>query len=102
MAGKAGVTNFNLDVGMQTPSKGAVIFAALQGAIDSGLKSNYAGEMIGADRISGEVIAKYAKSVKAADPAKYGKMFSSYIKEGFAPENAAEAFKAAKSKINSA
>ncbi|MFH1222352.1 MAG: 50S ribosomal protein L18 [Candidatus Micrarchaeota archaeon] len=38
---KKGVTNFVLDVGMQTPSKGAVVFAALKGAVDAGLKNTY-------------------------------------------------------------
>lgn len=101
LAKKAGVSAFNLDIGIQTPSKGSIIFAALKGAVDSGLSTNYTDEMIGADRITGEAIAKYASSLKSADAAKYGKMFSSYIKEGFAPEKAAEAFKAAKSKISS-
>ncbi|MCX6769789.1 MAG: 50S ribosomal protein L18 [Candidatus Micrarchaeota archaeon] len=102
LASKAGTTAFNLDVGMQTPSKGSLLYAALKGALDSGLTSNYTNEMITEDRVSGEVIAKYAKSLKATDEAKYRRIFSAYIKEGFAPENAAEAFKAAKSKINSA
>jgi large subunit ribosomal protein L18 len=102
LAGKKGVKEFNLDMGMQTPSKGSVVFAALQGAIDSGLKTNYTEEMIAADRVNGSVIAKYAAELKSKDSAKYQKVFSSYIKEGFAPEKAEEAFKAAKAKINSA
>ena len=102
IAGKKGVKGFNLDMGMQTPSKGAVVFAALQGAIDSGLSTNYTEEMIGADRVNGTVIAKYAATLKSTDSAKYQKVFSSYIKEGFAPEKADEAFKSAKTKINSA
>lgn len=100
LAGKKGVSEFNADLGMQTPSKGSVVFAALKGAMDAGLKTNYTEEMITEDRVSGEVMAKYAASLKQSDPAKYGKVFSSYIKEGFAPENAADAFKAAKSKIS--
>jgi large subunit ribosomal protein L18 len=102
VASKAGVKAFNLDIGMQTPSKGSVVFAALKGAVDAGLKTNYTDEMITEDRVSGSVMAKYAQSLKEKDSAKYKKLFSSYIKEGFAPENAAEAFKAAKSKIQSA
>lgn len=102
LAAKKGVSAFNLDIGMQTPSKGSVVFAALKGAIDSGLTTNYTTEMTTEDRISGEIIAKYASSLKASDEAKYRKLYSSYIKEGFAPEKAAEAFRAAKGKINSA
>ncbi len=100
-AKKAGVKEFNLDAGMQTPSKGSVIFAALQGAIDSGLSTNYTEKMTDDARISGEAIAAYAKSLKASDAAKYGRIFSAYLKQNFSPENIADAFKAAKSKIGS-
>jgi len=99
IAAKAGAKEFNFDAGMQTPSKGSIIFAALRGAIDSGLKTNYTEEMIGEDRVRGEIIAAYAKKLRAEDEGKYKRLFSSYLKENFAPENIAEAFKAAKEKI---
>ena len=99
MALKGGVKEFNLDIGMQAPSKGSVVFAALQGAIDAGLKTNYTEKMIDDARVSGAQIAAYAKSLKASDPAKYGKIFSLYVKRNFSPENIVEAFKAAKAKI---
>jgi len=102
LAAKKGVKGFNLDIGMHTPSKGSLIFAALAGAKDCGLATNYENEMITKDRCTGEVIAKYAASLKSSDPEKYRKAFSSYIKEGVAPEGLAEAFKAAKGKIESA
>lgn len=98
-AGKKGAQEFNLDIGMQTPSKGSVVFAALKGAIDSGLKTNYEQEMIGEDRISGAAIEAYAKSLKASDAAKYDRIYSSYKKENFSPEKITEAFKAVKGKI---
>lgn len=99
MAAKKGVKEFNLDIGMYTPSKGAIIFAALKGAIDAGLKTNYSEEMITEDRISGATIAAYASSIKSSDEAKYGRIFSSYIKENFRPENMVVAFNAAKGKL---
>ena len=99
LAGKKGVKEFNLDLGMQAPSRGSLVFAALQGAIDAGLKTNYSEKMIDDARVSGEAIASYAKSLKASDPANYGKVFSAYVKQNFRPENMVEAFKAAKAKI---
>ncbi|MBU0527912.1 MAG: 50S ribosomal protein L18 [Candidatus Micrarchaeota archaeon] len=46
LAQKKGVKEFVLDVGMYGSSKGSVIYAALQGATDSGLKSNFDSKMI--------------------------------------------------------
>ena len=101
LAGKKGAAGFILDAGMQTPSKGATIFAALRGAQDAKLSTNYAEEMISEDRISGAAIEAYAKKLKSEDAAKYSKLFSLYAKQGFAPENMVAAFKAAKAKIES-
>ncbi len=100
MAKKKGVKSFNLDIGMQTPSKGSLLFAALRGAADAGLKTSYTEEMISEDRINGSVIASFAKMMKEKDAAAYGKMFSSYIKEKFSPEDMVEKFKAAKAKLS--
>jgi large subunit ribosomal protein L18 len=68
-----GVTDFVLDVGMNAASKGAVIYAALQGAIDAGLKTNYPQKMIDDDSITGKKIAEYAKARNGS-----GKQFSAY------------------------
>ena len=99
-AAKKGVKEFNLDIGMQTPSKGSVVFAALRGAIDSGLKTNYTESMIEDSRINGSLIEKYAKDLKAADAAAYSRLFSSYIKQNFNPEKMTESFNAVKAKIS--
>ncbi len=101
LAAKKGAKEFNLDIGMYTPSKGSVVFAALKGALDSGLKSNYTEEMITEDRITGAAIAAYAKSLKEKDEPKYKSLFSSYLKENFQPEKMAEKFKEVKAKIGS-
>ena len=101
MAGKKGATVFILDVGMQTPSKGSTIFAALRGAQDAKLSTNYGEEMIPAERLNGSVIEAYAKKLKSDDSAKYTRLFSSYAKQGFAPENMVALFKASKAKIES-
>jgi len=101
LAAKKGVGAFVLDVGMQTPSKGSTVFAALRGAQDAKLSTNYSNEMISEERVTGAAIEAYAKQLKSKDAAKYGRLFSSYVKQGFAPENMVASFKAAKAKIES-
>src|SRR3989338_11323392 len=86
------ISGFVLDVGIATPSKGAIVFAALQGALDAGLKANYDGKMIDASRISGAHIAKYAASSS-------GTQFAAYARENFDPKKIEEAFAASKQKI---
>ena len=101
LAGKKGATSFILDVGMQTPSRGATVFAALKGAQDAKLSTNYTEEMIPAERLTGATIEAYAKKLKGEGDAKYSKLYSSYVKQGFAPENMVALFKASKAKIES-
>jgi len=49
-----GVGEFVLDIGRQTASRGSIVFAALKGALDAGLKTSHAPEMIPSeDRIKG-------------------------------------------------
>ncbi len=101
LAGKKGAAAFILDVGMQTPSKGATIFAALRGAQDAKLSTNYTDTMIPEERLTGAAIEAYAKKIKGEGDAAYRKLYSSYMKQGFAPENMVALFKAAKAKIES-
>ncbi|MCX8198153.1 MAG: 50S ribosomal protein L18 [Candidatus Micrarchaeota archaeon] len=100
LASKKGISSFNLDIGMHSPTKGSLVFAALKGALDAGLSTNYSQEMISEDRISGEAIASFAKLLKSQDEQKFRKTFSSYLKEGFDPQNMAEVFKSVKEKIS--
>ena len=52
-AKKKGVNEFVLDIGLQSPTKGSVVFAALKGAVDGGLKtSGYDESKIPMDKIS--------------------------------------------------
>lgn len=51
-ASKKGVKEFVLDLGMRTASKGSVVFAALQGAVDAGLKTSYSDEKVPKDKLS--------------------------------------------------
>ncbi len=50
-----GVSEFALDIGRQTASKGSVLFSALKGAVDAGLKTQLGAEKMPSDsRMSGE------------------------------------------------
>jgi large subunit ribosomal protein L18 len=46
LAQKKGVKEFVLDMGMYTPSKGSITFAALQGAADAGLSAKFDSSMV--------------------------------------------------------
>lgn len=96
-AKEKGVEEFVLDIGLATPSKGALAFAAVKGAIDAGLKTKYKEGMVDAGRIRGEHIAKYAGSLKGKP--EYDKIFSSYLKANMQPENIPEMFDKAKEEI---
>ena len=61
-AKKKGISSCVLDVGLHTPINGSNIFAALKGAIDSGLDVPYSeGCLPPENRIRGELIAAYRK-----------------------------------------
>ena len=45
-AKKKNITDFVLDIGLHRPTKGSVLFAALKGALDAGLKTAYQEEMV--------------------------------------------------------
>ncbi len=46
------ITDFIVDFGMHPPTKGSVLFAALKGAVDAGLKTNLSEEKIPTDKLS--------------------------------------------------
>jgi len=52
MAQKKGIGEFVLDIGMYTPSKGSLLFAALKGASDAGLKTDFDKSMVPEQKIS--------------------------------------------------
>lgn len=52
MAKDKGLKEFVLDMGMYVPSKGSVIFAALQGAVDAGLESKFDVEKVPTDKLA--------------------------------------------------
>ena len=95
-----GIREAILDMGLNNSTRGSRIYAALAGAIDAGLKIPLGAEILPPkERISGEHISNYAKSIKN-DKSKYEKQFYDYIKKGLNPEDIVEHFNEIKGKIN--
>lgn len=89
-----------LDTGLQMTAKGNVIFAALKGAVDSGMEIPHSDDNIPSEeRITGKHVVSYALKLKEEDPAGYKKRFSSYLKEKVAPETLDQHFEDIKKKI---
>lgn len=95
-----GIKEAVLDIGFSNSTKGSRLYAALAGAIDSGLKIPCNQEILPSkDRISGEHIAKYSHQLKQ-DKSKYEKQFNNYAKRGVNPEDIVKHFNEIKVKIN--
>ncbi len=61
-AAASGVREFVFDLGLQKASKGAVVFAALKGAADVGLKTQFSPDKIpGDERVSGKHLGESGK-----------------------------------------
>ena len=96
-----------LDVGLKPTTSGSKIFAALKGAVDGGIdiphnekrfymdeddgdKKIYSAESM-RERLLGGGVTEYMEHIKEQDEEEgtnnFGKLFSSYVKEGLGPEN---------------
>lgn len=96
---KAGVHDAILDAGLRTTSTGSRIFAALKGAVDSGLGIPHDRDIVPSEpRIRGEHIASYAKQLSSSRDA-YRRAFSKYIKRKLKPEDLPSHFKEVAAKI---
>jgi len=94
-----GVKETVFDVGLQSPSKGAKIFAVLKGTLDAGLTVPHNEEILPNEaRIKGQHIVDYAKQL-ASNPELYQKRFSKYLSRDFKPEQLMEHFSLVKEKI---
>jgi len=94
-----GVKEAVFDVGLQSPSKGAKIFAVLKGALDAGLTIPHNEEILPDEaRVKGQHIVAYAKQL-ASNPETYQKRFSEYLSRDFKPEQLTEHFSLTKEKI---
>ncbi len=93
-----GVEQAILDIGLISPTKGSKIFAVLSGVLDAGVNVPHSEEKIVKERMKGEHIAKYAKSLGAGSE-EYAQKFSKYTAQGVAPEKISEQFNKAKAEI---
>jgi len=96
-----GVKEAVLDIGLQAPTKGARVFAALKGFLDAGLSVRHGEEILpDEDRVSGRHIAEYAAKLSAEDKEAYARMFSQYLANGLPPEELPKHFLSVKEKIS--
>jgi len=93
-----GVEEVILDIGLVAPTKGAKVFAALNGVLDAGVAVPHSEEKIVKERMKGDHIAKYAKSLGAGSEV-YNAKFSKYASQGVAPEKIPEHFNKVKAEI---
>jgi len=94
----AGIKEAILDIGLVSPTKGSKIFAVLSGVVDAGVEVPHSEEKIVKERMKGEHIAKYAKSLGAGSE-EYTAKFSQYSAQGVAPEKIVEHFTKVKADI---
>jgi large subunit ribosomal protein L18 len=94
----AGIKEAILDIGLVSPTKGSKIFAVLSGVVDAGVEVPHSEEKIVKERMKGEHIAKYAKSL-GANSEEYTAKFSQYTAQGVAPEKIVEHFTKVKADI---
>jgi large subunit ribosomal protein L18 len=87
------------DIGLNSPSKGARVFAALKGVHDAGVQVPHSEEKLpDGKRLRGEHIVQYAKSL-AANANEYQAKFSKYLEQKLPPENLADSFNELKKEI---
>lgn len=88
-----------LDLGINKNIKGSVVYSALKGVVDAGVKIPHSEEIFPTkEQIQGVMIGNYAKLLSKS-PEKYKKQFSDYIKKGFKPEEFVKNFEITKQQI---
>ena len=101
-AKQKGIEEAILDLGPQSAIKGNRLFAALKGLVDAGVEIPHNPEIFPSpDRLTGEVIAKWAEKLKEENPDFYNRQFSDYIKRGLDPVNMPKVFDEVLEKIAS-
>ncbi|MGI6483640.1 MAG: 50S ribosomal protein L18 [Methanobacterium sp.] len=94
---KEGIDAAVMDIGLQSSTKGSRVYAVLKGAIDAGLEVPYKDVVLpDEDRVKGEHIVQYAKSLDKAD---MEKKFSQYLEKGLSPLEIPDHFQTIKEKI---
>jgi large subunit ribosomal protein L18 len=96
-----GVTKSVLDLGLQTPSKGSRVFAALKGTLDAGVRIPHdESKLPDETRIQGVHVTEYAKKLSSSQDI-YKRQFSEQLSKGLHPEELTEHFSQVKQKISS-
>jgi large subunit ribosomal protein L18 len=94
-----GLSEAVLDMGLRKASKGGRTFAALKGAVDSGMDIPHDKKIFPDEsRLRGEHIAGYAKTL-AKDQETYAKRFSKYVATHLQLEDLSKHFEETKNKI---
>lgn len=89
----------NLDIGLYTPSKGAIVFSVLKGVLDAGVLIAHSEDKLPSkERIEGNHIAAYAKSI-SSNPEEYQKKFSKYLTRKLSPEDLPKHFAEVKASV---
>lgn len=95
----AGVKEAILDIGLQSPTKGAKVFAALKGVLDAGVLVPHDENVLPSEeRIKGQHIVAYAQQL-ASNPEVYQSRFSEQVSKGLPPEQLTKHFLSVKEKI---
>ncbi|MDM7275119.1 MAG: 50S ribosomal protein L18 [Thermoprotei archaeon] len=82
-----GVREAVLDIGLNVPSRGGRVFAALKGALDAGLSVPHSGEVLPSeDRLKCEHISRWASELSESSREFYERQFSRYLARGLKPE----------------
>lgn len=99
---KAKNADFNLvaDIGFFPSTKGSRIYAAIKGAIDSGIKLKCDQAILPKeDRINGKHIVDYANKLKKESSERFEKQFSSHLKKNIDLNSITEQVKVVKENI---
>ncbi|MGB9023504.1 MAG: 50S ribosomal protein L18 [Candidatus Bathyarchaeia archaeon] len=95
-----GIQTAILDVGRRPVTPGSRLFAAMSGAVDSGIEVPHGEEILPVkERVRGEHIAAYGK-VLSQNADLYQKRFSSYLKHKLKPEDIPAHFDQVREKIS--
>ncbi|MEM1541486.1 MAG: 50S ribosomal protein L18 [Ignisphaera sp.] len=101
-AKKLGIDYAIPDIGLHRPVKGSKIFAAIKGIEDADIMIDCSEEVLPSeDRITGKVIADYAKMLSESSPEKFQRQFSAILRNGLDPRELPIHFEALRNKIMS-
>jgi large subunit ribosomal protein L18 len=94
-----GVRKAVLDIGLQSPSQGGRIFAALKGIIDAGVNIPHKEDILPSEeRILGNHISRYAKELSSKSE-EGSHFFSKYILKGLNPQDLPSHFSSVRKRL---